>query len=154
MCQMNNFISNFKQRVFNTPLLERIHYNDVIMSAMASQITSLTIVCSTVYSGADHRKYQSSASLAFGLCMGNSPVTDEFPPQRVGNAENVSILMTSSCQVCWAFKKHWLSPSFYISRGRETLMWKTLNSCLDKQPTELKLKKNEWYIGRGSHDLR
>ena len=32
---------------------------------MASQITSLTIVYSTVYSGADHRKHQSSASLAF-----------------------------------------------------------------------------------------
>ena len=42
-----------------------IHYNDVIMGAMASQITSLTIVYSTVYSGADQRKYQSSASLAF-----------------------------------------------------------------------------------------
>ena len=41
------------------------HYNDVIMSAMASQITSLTSVYSTVYSGADQRKYQNSASLAF-----------------------------------------------------------------------------------------
>ena len=35
------------------------------MSAMASQITSLTIVYSTVYSGADQRKHQSSAPLAF-----------------------------------------------------------------------------------------
>ena len=42
-----------------------IHYNDVIMSMMASQITSLTIVYSTVYLGADQRKRQSSASLAF-----------------------------------------------------------------------------------------
>ena len=41
------------------------HYNDVIMSAMASQITSLTIVYSIVYSGADQRKHQSSTSLAF-----------------------------------------------------------------------------------------
>ena len=41
------------------------HYNDVIMSPMASQITSLAIVYSTVYSGTDQRKYQSSASLAF-----------------------------------------------------------------------------------------
>ena len=41
------------------------HYNDVIMDAIASQITSLTIVYSTVYSGADQRKHQSSASLAF-----------------------------------------------------------------------------------------
>ena len=35
------------------------------MGAIASQITSLTIVCSTVYSDADQRKYLSSASLAF-----------------------------------------------------------------------------------------
>ena len=41
------------------------HYNDVIMSSIASQITSLTIVYSTVYSRTDPRKHQSSASLAF-----------------------------------------------------------------------------------------
>ena len=42
-----------------------IHYIDVIMATMASQITSLTVVYSTVYSDADQRKHQSSASLAF-----------------------------------------------------------------------------------------
>ena len=41
------------------------HYSDVIMGAMASPITSLIIVYSTVYSGSDHSKHQSSASLAF-----------------------------------------------------------------------------------------
>ena len=41
------------------------HYSDVIMSAMASQITGVSIVCSTVCSGAGQRKHQSSASLAF-----------------------------------------------------------------------------------------
>ena len=41
------------------------HYNDVIMGEIVSQITSLTIVYSMVYSGADQRKPQSSASLAF-----------------------------------------------------------------------------------------
>ena len=41
------------------------HYCDVIMGTIASQITSLTIVYSTVYSGADQRKHQSSTSLAF-----------------------------------------------------------------------------------------
>ena len=35
------------------------------MGAMAPQTTSLTIIFSTVYSGADQRKNQSSASLAF-----------------------------------------------------------------------------------------
>ena len=41
------------------------HYTDVIMGAIASPITSLTIVYSTVYSDADQREHQSSASLAF-----------------------------------------------------------------------------------------
>ena len=53
------------------------HYDDVIMGAMASLITSLTIVYSTVYSGADQSKHRSSASLAFvwGIHRGpmNSP---------------------------------------------------------------------------------
>ena len=46
-------------------LLWKIRYNDVIKSAMASQITSLTIVYWTVCSEADQIKYQSSSSLAF-----------------------------------------------------------------------------------------
>ena len=41
------------------------HYSDVIMGAITSQITSLAIVYSAFYSGADQRKQQSSASLAF-----------------------------------------------------------------------------------------
>ena len=41
------------------------HYSDVIMGTMASQITSASIVYSHVCSGADQRKHQSSASLAF-----------------------------------------------------------------------------------------
>ena len=43
----------------------RAHYTDVIMTTMASQITSLTVVYSIVHSGADQRKHQSSASLAY-----------------------------------------------------------------------------------------
>ena len=49
------------------------HYNDVIMSTMASQIISLTIVYSTVYSGADEKK--TSKLRVTDLCEGNSPVT-------------------------------------------------------------------------------
>ena len=50
------------------------HYCDVIMGAMASQITGITIVYSTVYSGADQRKHQSSVSLAFVRGIHWSPV--------------------------------------------------------------------------------
>ena len=42
----------------------KLHYNDVIMSMVASQITSFTIVYSSIYSGANQREYQNSASLA------------------------------------------------------------------------------------------
>ena len=42
-----------------------LHYTDVMMNSMASQTTSLTVVYSIVYSDADERKHQSSASLAF-----------------------------------------------------------------------------------------
>ena len=41
---------------------------------MASQITNLTIVCSTVYSYAAQRKHQSSASLAFVWGIHRGPV--------------------------------------------------------------------------------
>ena len=44
------------------------------MGAIASQITSLTIVYSTVYSDADQRKHQSSASLAFVRGIHRRPV--------------------------------------------------------------------------------
>ena len=51
--------------IYAAALAGRWHYNDVITDSMASQIISLTIVYSALYSGADHRKHQSSTSLAF-----------------------------------------------------------------------------------------
>ena len=42
-----------------------LYYSDVVMSAMASQIIRIAIVCSAVCSGANQRKYHSSASLFF-----------------------------------------------------------------------------------------
>ena len=69
-----------------------MHNHDVIMSAMASQITSIKIVHSTVYSGVD----RTSKLHVTGLCAGNSTVTREFPAQRARNAEKSFHLMTSS----------------------------------------------------------
>ena len=60
------------------------HYNDVIMGTIASQITSLTIVYSIVYSDADHKKHQSSASLAFARRIHRGPVNSphKWPVMR------------------------------------------------------------------------
>ena len=51
-----------------------IHHSDVIISATVSQITSLTIVCSTVYSVANQIKHQSSTSLASVRRIHRGPV--------------------------------------------------------------------------------
>ena len=72
--------SKWRCDVITTLLLRQMfgglesHYDDVTMSFMASQITSLTIVYSTVHSDADQRKHQSSASLAFVRGIHRGPV--------------------------------------------------------------------------------
>ena len=60
------------------------HYIDVIIGTIASQITSLAIVYSTVYSGADQRKQQISASLAFvwGIHRGSVNSLHKWPVTR------------------------------------------------------------------------
>ena len=50
------------------------HYNDVIISEMASQITSVAIIFSNIYSGADQRKHQRSTSLASARGIHRWPV--------------------------------------------------------------------------------
>ena len=70
------------------------HYNDVMISAMASQITSLTIVYSTVYSSTDQRKHQSSASLAFERGIHRWTVNS---PHKWPVTRKCFHLMTSSC---------------------------------------------------------
>ena len=64
------------------------HNIDVIMSAMTSQITSLTVVYSTVYSDADQRKIKSPRHWPL---WGEFTGTGEFPAQMASYAENVSI---------------------------------------------------------------
>ena len=66
-----------------------LHHNSyVIMGAMVSQLTGVSIVYSTDCWGA----YEKNIKLRVtGLCEGNSPVIGEFPAQRASNAENASI---------------------------------------------------------------
>ena len=81
------------------------------MILMASQITSLTIVCSIVYSGADQSKHQSSASLAFvrGIHRGpvNSPHKWPVPPKMFPFDDVIMCRVTSLAQgqshsfPCW-----------------------------------------------------
>ena len=65
------------------------HYGDVIVSAMASQITGVLIGYLTLLFR--RRSKETSKLRITGLCEGNSSVTGEFPAQRASNAKNVSI---------------------------------------------------------------
>ena len=97
----------FNQRAtFNATLgassltFDDFHYINVIMTTMASQITSCLpnrlFRC---------RSKKTSTLRATGLCVGNSPGTAEFPAQMASNEENVSIW--------W---RHHASSSQYISQ--------------------------------------
>ena len=102
MCRTSCFIKYQAASTLNLNLLSawgggmgvRLwHYNDVIITTIASQITSLTVVYSTVYSDADQRKHQSSASLAFVWGIHR----DRWIPRTKGQLRGICFhLMTSS----------------------------------------------------------
>ena len=99
--------------------LVEVHYNEVIMSEMAPQIISLTIVNSTVYSR--RRSKKTSKSRVTGLCEGNSPVIGEFPARRASNAENVPTWwhhhFCSHCVHSITIERVSISPFTYFSTG-------------------------------------
>ena len=95
---------------FTQPPSRLEHYTDVIMGTIVSQITSLTILYSIVYSDADQRKHQSSASLAFvrGIHRGlvNSP--HKWPVTRkMFPFDDIIVAIRLLCILTWR-------PSFSI----------------------------------------
>ena len=88
-----------------------IHYSDIIMSAMAYKITSLAVVYSTVYSDADQRKHQSSASLAFVWGIHR----DRWIPRTKGQWRGKCFhLMTSSCHETYCTFIAYRLTSFFM----------------------------------------
>ena len=88
-----------------------IHYDDVIMTTIASQITSLMVVYSTVYSDADQSKHQSSASLVFVWGIHR----DRWIPRTKGQLRGKCIhLMTSSCSMALKWMGNY-TPPFYVN---------------------------------------
>ena len=83
------------------------------MGAVASQITNLTIVYSTVYWGSDQRKYQSSTSLAFVKEFTGDRWISRTKSQERGKCCH---LMTSSCgYYAWYFVKEVSLSRFILS---------------------------------------
>ena len=78
-----------QQCLWSGPWYTCKHHSDVIMSAVVSQITGFSFVCSTLLFR--HKSKKTSKLRVTGLCEGNPPVTGGFPSERVSNAENVSM---------------------------------------------------------------
>ena len=102
------------------------HYADVIMTKMASQITSLAVVYSTVYSDADQIKHQSSVSLAFVWRIHRDRWILRTKGQLRGKCFH---LMTSSCcqpKALYACTEFWVISCLWkkkVSNVKPSLYW-------------------------------
>ena len=98
-------------------LIENHHCDDVMMTTMAAQITSLTVVYPIVYSDANQRKHQSSASLAFVRGIHRWPVNS---PHKLPVTLKVfpfdDVIMHL---VCKTFTHHWFFSLIFISKHIE-----------------------------------
>ena len=119
------------------------HYDDVIMDAIASQVTSLTIVYSTVYSRADYRKHQSSASLAIVRVIHQGPVISphKWPVTRKMFPFDDVIML---CFLCGQY----FLPAVYITLTYNSSMQEWIMQGLQHklQKSCLRCKKNSWHV--------
>ena len=116
----------------------------------ASQITSLTIVYSVVYSGKSKKTPKLRVT---GLCAGNSPGTGEFPAQMASYVENVSIwwrhhALTILNSTAYEFPPPiiYLSISYFKSFWSFVLDWTSFIPDLWQHEIRYYDDKN-WYIG-------
>ena len=91
--------------LFALQRLEFWHYSGVMMGTMVSQITSLTIVYLTIYSGADQRKHRSFASLAYVWAFHWWPVNfpHKWPVTRKMFPYDDVIMCDPSCSLSSAY---------------------------------------------------
>ena len=130
------------------------HYSDVIMGMIASQITSLTIAYSTVYSDADQRKHQSSAALAFVRGIHRGPVNSphKWPVTRkmfpfddviMGKGENFAL---RGYQYHWDIKNRGV---YKVSKTTWQLTKHGYNALFDIWNPQRVRTLTRW--GRGTH---
>ena len=88
-----------------------IHYNGVIMGAMAFEITNFTIVYSSVCSRADQRKHQSSASLAFVRRIQRRPVNSPHKGPVTRSMFRFDDVIMNKC-ICM---RRWVSLTLFMN---------------------------------------
>ena len=100
------------------------HYSDVIMGVKASQINDFSIVYSTVCSGADCRKHQSSASLIFMRGIHRWPVNSPHKGPVTQKMFLFDVIMKQDKTKTWYFciffnrfsilRRRWYVKSFSL----------------------------------------
>ena len=95
---------------------EQWHYSDVIVGPLASLITSLTSVYSTVHPGTDQRKHQSSTSLTFARGIHRRPVNSrhKWPVTRKMFPFDDVIMETNSPAIWLAHQKPQHAPTVWV----------------------------------------
>ena len=140
------FPTHLNMECFPSGLL--LHYSDVVMGAMAPQITSVSIVYSPVCSGTGQRKHQSSASLAFVREI----TGDRWIPRTKGQYRGKCLhLMTSS----WLFHNsvNTLMQHHHGEHGfGDTTSYRSMHIGLDLSLLRsLKLIFNIYYVAIKKH---
>ena len=126
-------------------LMISTYYSDVIMGAIASQITRLTIVYSTVYLDTDQRKHQSSVSLTFVRGIHRWPVNHPHKWPVTRKMFPFDDLSMTACSVIWtlwlggvenaselAYRRFWWCLEAYSISGhllKLILTQRPLNYC-------------------------
>ena len=134
------------------------HYSNVIMNAMASQITGIPMV-SLLFR---RRSKKTSKLRVTGLYAGNSPVTGEFPSQMASNAGNVSIWWRHHAIYA---SVNWITNDLKLLPERMLIYWPALRASLlccnffgrpgsvSKFPPLLWVKLWVGWVGRGYTEI-
>ena len=111
----------------------KCHYDDVIITLLASQITSLVVVYSIVYSGVNQRKHQSSASLAFVREIHRGPVNfpNKWPVTRKMFPFDDVIMTHSRCLRGNDYSWVKLTSTYCVRKHLVLYMIAKTNSCAE-----------------------
>ena len=127
----NSLLLNSKQSESNG-IVTIFNYSDVIISAMASKITGVSVVYSNVCSGSDPGKNQELCIT--GLCEWNSPVTGPVT-RSMFPFDNITMQQRQVCRYGDYHSDSSRCTPCGIGRGYYVLpspKWRSLESRLDK----------------------
>ena len=132
------------------------HHSDVRMSLMVSQITGVPIVCSTVCSGANQRRHQSSVSLAFVRGIHRRPVNSPHKGLVMRNVFPFDDVIMSTHKLppqitllkCWIYMNILSYSLARLSWGQLSPLYQDSHIPLPNGPGQVKLPVGQVDLGK------